>query len=206
MPGLFVAVSDAPYGPIHGRYQPSLCVVLQGVKVSQLGGRTYRYDAGKCLIASLEVPVRAEIVEASADAPYIVFVLSIDPAVVAELLLELARTNTHTASVPAALSVHPLAEELIDPLERLMALGERPRDIPVLAPMIQREVIWHLLGGPQGATLRQIGLTDSRTARIARSIAWVREHFVETISVPHLASLAGMSPATSTATSRRPRT
>ncbi len=44
--------------------------------------------------------------------------------------------------------------------------------------------------------LRQIGLADSRIARISRSIAWVRENFAETISVPHLAELAGMSAAT----------
>ena len=94
------------------------------------------------------------------------------------------------------MSVHPLANGLIDPLERLLALADRPRDIPVLAPLIRREIYWHLLNGPQGAMMRQIGLADSRTARIGRSIAWVRDNYTETISVPHLAGLAGMSPAT----------
>lgn len=196
LPGLFLAVARAPTGPIHGVYQPSLCIVLQGAKVSQLGGRSYRYDEGKCLITSLDVPIRAEIVDASADAPYIAVVVNIDPAVVAELLLESARGDALSAPVPAALSVHPLSGDLVDPLERLLALAERPRDIPVLAPMIRREIVWHLLNGPQAAMMRQIGLTDSRTARISRSIAWVRENFADTISVPHLAELAGMSPAT----------
>lgn len=196
VPGLFIAVSDAPLGPFHAVYQPSFCTVLQGAKVSQLGQRTFRYDAGKCLITSLDVPIRAEIVEASHAAPYVAVVINIDPAIVAELLLEQARGDAPSPPVPAALSVQPLSADLVDPMERLLAVASRPRDIPVLAPMIRREIVWHLLNGPQGVTLRQIGLADSRTARIGRAIAWVRENFAETISVPNLAALAGMSPAT----------
>lgn len=194
--GLSLAVAEAPSGPLHGVYRPSICIVLQGAKLSQLAGQSHRYGAGKCLITSLEVPVRAEIVEASAQAPYVAIVVSINPAVVAELLLELAQGDAPAAPVPNALSVHPLDEELIDPLERMLALAARPHDIPVLGPMIRREVTWRLLNGPQGAVMRQIGLADSRTARISRSIAWVRENFTDTISVPYLAALAGMSSAT----------
>ena len=78
LPGLFRAVAQAPSGPSHGVYQPSLCIVLQGAKVSQLGDSSYRYDAGKCLITSLDVPIRAEIVDASVAAPYIAVVVNID--------------------------------------------------------------------------------------------------------------------------------
>ena len=196
VPGLYVASADVPTGPIHGVYRPSVCVVLQGTKISQLGGQAYRYEEGNCLITSLEVPIRAHILDASTQSPYVAFVLDIEPAVVSELLVELARGEPIAAAGPAAMSVHPLADGLIDPLERLLALADRPRDIPVLAPLIRREIYWHLLNGPQGAMMRQIGLADSRTARIGRSIAWVRDNYTETISVPHLAGLAGMSPAT----------
>lgn len=196
LPGLFVSATEAPTGPFHGVYEPSLIVVLQGAKISRLGEKIYRYDKGKCLIASLDVPIRAEIVTASRDMPYVAVAVRIDPAVIAELLLEHAPTIAQPAPPTAALCVHPLPRVLIDPLERLLALADRPGDIPVLAPMLQREIVWHILNGPQGAMLRQIGLADSRMTRIARSIAWLRENFTRTVSVPHLAALAGMSPAT----------
>lgn len=196
LPGLSVTVAEAPTGPFHGVYRPSLIVVLQGAKISRLGDRIFRYDQGKCLIASLDVPIRAEIVTASRNTPYIAFALNIDPAVIAELLLELVRDTARPASAPVALGVHQLPGVVIDPLERLLALASRPRDIPVLAPMIRREIVWQLLNSPQGTMLRQIGLADSRMARIGRSVAWVRDNFTSTISVPHLAALAGMSPAT----------
>ncbi|MFV0359874.1 AraC family transcriptional regulator N-terminal domain-containing protein [Tropicimonas sp.] len=193
VPGLVVSSATAPSGPFHGVYQPSLCVVLQGAKVSYLGAHPYRYDAGKCLIASLDVPIRAEITDASPDIPYVAIALGIEPSVVAELLLEQDCGEPPTS---AALGVHPLPDELHDPLRRLLALPERPGDIPVLAPMIRREIVWRLLSGPQGTALRQIGLADSRMGRIGRATAWIRDHFTEPLSVPHLAALAAMSPAT----------
>lgn len=194
--GLFVTSTDIPTGPFHGMYQPSLIVVLQGAKVSRLGPRSYRYDAGQCLIASLDVPILAEIITASAEEPYIAFALNLDPGLIAELVLEQVQTGSPPASIPAALSVHPLPAELVDPLARLLDLADQPRDISVLAPLIRREITWRLLHSPQGAILRQIGLADSRLARIGRSIGWVRENFTETLSVAHLAALAGMSSAT----------
>ncbi len=196
VPGLALAGMEAPSGQMHCVYQPSLCIVLQGEKVSRLGDQAFRYGPGDCLITSVEVPVRAEIVTASAAAPYLAIVLSLDAGMVADLLLELAGEEALPAPEAAALSLHPLPAEAVDPLERLVALADRPRDLPVLAPMIRREIAWHLLNGPQGATMRQIGLADSRTARIGRAIAWVRENFASTLSVAHLAALAGMSPAT----------
>lgn len=196
IPGVFVAAAEAPSGKIHGVYRPSLCAILQGTKISRIGDRTCRYTQGNCLITSLDVPVQAEIVEASSDRPYVALIVNVDASVVAELLLEHPASAPELDPAPEAMAVHPLPIDLIDPLERLVALAERPKDIPVLAPMIQREIIWHMLSGPQGNMLRQTGITDSRTARIGRSIAWVRSNFTETLSVPHLATLAGMSPAT----------
>lgn len=195
VPGLRLAVAEQPSGPFHGVYTPSLCAILQGAKVSRLGDQVFRYDSGKCLITSLEVPIRAEITVASPDRPYVAAVLAIEPAMVADLILVQGGGDVLPQGA-AALGVQPLPADLVDPLDRLLALPDRPRDLPVLAPMIRREIVWQLLNGPQGPMLRQIGLADSRMARIGRAVGWIRAHFGETLSIGHLAGLAGMSPAT----------
>lgn len=210
--GLRLAAATEPSGPVHAVYRPSLCVVLQGAKTSMLGERSFRYDAGKCLIASVEVPVRAEITRASAAEPYLAFSLGLDPGLVAELLLEPggagtgegAETGVGAAARAAegarigagtALGVHDLPPDLVDPLGRLLGLCGRPRDIAVLGPLIRREIVWLLLNGPMGPDLRAIGLSESRMGRLARAIAHIRESFAEPLRVAHLAALAGMSPA-----------
>lgn len=191
--GLLLTSATEPSGPVHSVCRTSLCVVLQGAKTSTLGDRAYHYDAGKCLFASVDVPVRAEIVQASPQAPYMAFSLALDPATVADLLLE---APSPEAATGPALGVHVLPSELIEPLGRLLALCDRPRDAAVLAPLARREIVWRLLNGPMAAALRQIGLADSRMARLGRAIARIREDFALPISVGDLAALAGMSPAT----------
>lgn len=193
--GLLLTSVERPTGPIHAVYQPSLCVVLQGAKTSMLGERAFRYDAGKCLIASMEVPIRAEITGATPAQPYLAFSLGIDPATVADLLLEHGATGPEIPPVPA-LGVHALPPDLIEPLHRLLAVLDRPRDIAVLAPLIRREITWLLLNGTMGPALRQLGLADSRMARIGRAITHIREGFAAQLNIAALADLAGMSPAT----------
>ncbi|WP_288949058.1 AraC family transcriptional regulator [uncultured Paracoccus sp.] len=193
--GLVLTSVTTPTGPIHAVYRPSLCVVVQGSKTSMLGEHAYRYDAGKCLIASMEVPIRAEITGASPDRPYLAFSLALDPATISDLLLALG-PGKDTAAAPIALAVHALEPALIDPLCRLLALCDRPRDLPILSPLIQREITWLLLNGPMGRALRQVGLAGSPMARIARAIACIRDSFADQLSIRKLADVAGMSPAT----------
>lgn len=157
--GLLLTSVTAPTGPIHAVYRPSLCVVVQGAKTSMLGDRAYRYDEGKCLIASMEVPIRAEITRATPERPYLAFSLALDPATISDLLLEMEGADK--APARAALAVHALEPELIDPLCRLLRLCARPRDIAIIAPMIRREITWLLMNGAMGPALRQIGLAGN---------------------------------------------
>lgn len=220
--GLRLMVSDRPTGVMRALYRTSLCAVVQGAKVSLLGDRAYRYAAGHYLVASMDLPVSAQVVEASPDRPYIAFSLSIDPATVADLLLQAADeasddptsgtnsdgtggdglvanglgTDDPAADEPVEpMAVGTLGVDLIDPLTRLIALLDTPRDRPVLAPLIRREIAWRVLTGPQGRVLRQIGLTDGRMARIARTLAWIRDHYAEPVRIPELAAMAHMSVA-----------
>lgn len=191
--GLRLTLAQEPSSLFHAVYRTSFCGVLQGAKVSQLGERAFRYDTGKCLIASMDLPITAQIVEASVARPYMAFSLEIAPAMIADLLLDAA--DTPVAAGLASIAVGQMGAELIDPLTRLLALLDSPRDLPVLAPLIRREMVWRLLNSPHGMMLRQVGLTDSRMARIARAVAWIREHFAEPLRVSDLATLAGMSAA-----------
>jgi transcriptional regulator GlxA family with amidase domain len=96
---------------------------------------------------------------------------------------------------PTSYGVSLAAPELTDAWLRLARLLDRPQDIAVLAPMLEREILYRLLQGQQGAILRQIACNESRVSRVRRAIGWIREHFDEPLRVPHLADLSGMSPA-----------
>jgi AraC-like DNA-binding protein len=192
--GLLLSCADAPSIFQRTVYRPSFCVVVQGAKTSLLGERAYRYAAGQCLLASMSVPAGWRVTEASAARPYLAFSLTIDPGLIAELLIDQADALADAPDY-AALSTATLDPGLLDPLARLIDLLDRPRDLPVLAPLIRREIAWRLLGGARAPVVRSIGHVDGRAARIARATAWIHAHYAEPVRVADLAALAHMSVA-----------
>ena len=196
--GLLLNRAETPSGPIRTVYRPPFCVVVQGAKTTLLGVSAYRYAAGQALLASLDLAVTSRITEASPARPYLALNLAIDLDALTDLLSAQADTlaaGMDSAPAFAALRTVALDPDLCDPLARLLALLDHPRDLPVLAPLINREIVWRLLGGPLGPALRQAGLPESHAARIGRTTAWIRAHYAEPLRVADLAALARMSAA-----------
>ncbi len=172
-----------------------LALIAQGAKTLALGDRVYEYRAGQYLVASVDLPVTGHYTEASPARPALGFGLRLDPAAIAELLLQahpgdLVRADGGT---PSALAVSDAPPELLDAAVRMLRLLDHPRDIPVLAPLIKREILWRLITGDQGAVIRQLGLADSSLSHVAHAVRWIRDHYHEPFRVDDVAKLAGMS-------------
>lgn len=189
VPGLTLIAAAAPTEPMPIVYQPLLCLIVSGAKHTALGERLFRYDAGKYLAVSVDLPVSGQVIEA----PYSALSIALDPAKVAALILETPQPAS--AATSTALEVHQADADLLDAILRLLRLLDRPSDIPVLAPMLEREVLWRLLQGPAGPMVRQIGLAESRLSQVNRAIQWLTANLAEPMQVEDLARLAGMSPA-----------
>ncbi|GAB3457713.1 AraC family transcriptional regulator [Streptomonospora sediminis] len=192
-PGAAITRVTAPTPPMAAMAEPSLAVVGQGVKRTVLNGTPYDYRAGRFVVVSLDLPVTGQALEAAPDAPFVCFSMALKPALIAPLLVEAA----DAAKPPAfsGLAVSDATAELLDPVVRLLRLGDRPADLRVLAPGIEREILWRLITGEQGALVRQIGLVDGNLAHISRAIRWIREHYNEPVLIADLAEIAGMSPS-----------
>jgi AraC-like DNA-binding protein len=197
LPGVTVVCSPTTTEPLCGVAEPTLAVVAQGVKDTTLNGRTFTYGAGQFLVVSVDLPVTGHVRRASAEEPFLAVVLALRAQLIAALLLDTppgatARPEVVDA-VPAGLAVSDASPPLLDAVSRLLALLDAPDDAAALAAGVEREVLWRLLTGPQGATVRQIGLADSRLAHVARAIRWIRGHYHETVRIEQLAALSTMS-------------
>ena len=82
IPGLHLTRNSQPGRRVHGVSQPSFCVIAQGSKEVLLGDSRYRYDAAHYLLATVELPVVGQIIEASAERPYLSLRLELDAALV----------------------------------------------------------------------------------------------------------------------------
>jgi AraC-like DNA-binding protein len=161
-----------------------------------LGDHVIEHHAGHCLVVTTDLPVTGNFVGASPAAPSLGAAVALRPAVIASLLPELpARRWSRGALAQPAITSTPAGPELLDALARLLRLIDRPADARVLAPLIEREIVWRLLSGPVAATVAQAGLADSGLAHVNRAIEWIRANYAEPLPVPGLARLAGMSPS-----------
>lgn len=194
IPGLIVSASHSRTEPIHHVFEPVFVLVAQGVKHILLGDRTFRYGAGQYLVVSVDLPITSHVQEATRGKPCLSAGLMLSPTKVATLLLESAGQSPHPAqwTLPA-LGVDRAPRELLDAVLRLLRLLDRPRDALVLGPLIEREILWWLLCGPQGGMIRQIGLADSRLAQISHVIRWIRSHYAEALRIEDLSAMAGLS-------------
>jgi AraC-like DNA-binding protein len=192
IPRVIIGVSRERTGILPSLYEPMLCLVLQGAKEVTIGDRRLRYDPASYFIASMELPVSGQIVQASADQPYIAVSLALDWQTIVALLPEIPATADAQA---VSFGVSPMTTQLFDPVLRLLGLLDSPRDIPVLAPLFEREILYRMLLGPQGGVLRQIALASGRLSQIRQAIGWIRTHYDQPLRVEALAGMTGMSTA-----------
>lgn len=174
-----------------GAYKPSLALIAQGAKQVVLGDDIYRYGGADYLLTSIDLPVTTQIVEASEEKPYLSVTFGIDTTRIASLL-EHAGGGV-PASTARGMTVSSVTAELEDAAIRLLKLLDRPDDIPALLPLIEQEIIYRLLTGPQSARLRQMAVTESQSHQISRACVWLKEHYALPLKIEDLASRVSMS-------------
>jgi AraC-like DNA-binding protein len=191
IPGLTTIRSVTPSGLLHAISQPLVCLVLQGSKQVAMGTQSFSFGAGDSLLITADVPTVSQITCASADAPYLSLVLELDPAVIADLAMQMKEEATITDGAPVR--VEPTDAEVADAALRLMRLLDRPASIPVLHAQLVRELHYWLLEGKHGAAIRRLGWPDGHARRVGRAVALLRAEFARPLPVDRLAATAGMS-------------
>jgi AraC-like DNA-binding protein len=197
LPGVSLLRATAVSGPLGEVAEPAVAIIAQGVKETALNGRVFRHGPGQFAVVPVELPVTGHITQASPGVPLLACVLLLRQQKIAALLAELAPAAPApprpSAGLPSGIAVSDASPDLLDAVTRLLALLDDPGAAAVLGDGIEREVLWRLLAGPQGAGVRQVGLADSRLAHLARAITFIRGHYDQTLRVADLAAQATMS-------------
>jgi len=189
---LMSKVTTGPAIPEYSLTAPLLVVMAQGGKNLLLGDRTYEYRAGQCLVVTANLPVTGHWIGTSEATPALALALVLRPSAIAALLLQ-TTARPRAAGDVSAMATGEASADLLDAVVRMLRLLDEPADAAVLAPLIEKEILWRFLTGPQGDTLRQIGLADSDLTHVSRAIGWIRDNYAEPMRVDDLAGLSGMS-------------
>lgn len=192
VPRLSLFRADQPTAPMPAVYDASFCLITQGSKLVSLGEEDVLYDASRHLLVSVDLPLIGHVVEASAEMPYLCCKIDLDHAVLADLMATQGQVPRPDIPVLAA---YPNAHELVDAVCRLVKLLDQPSAVPVLGPLIEREILYRLITGPHGPMLRHIASAESRLNKVSRAIARIRGSYHEQLRIGDIAAAAGMSPS-----------
>jgi AraC-like DNA-binding protein len=173
-------------------YEPMINLILAGSKTMTIGDRTLRYDPATYFVMSIDLPAVGTVSASDDGDPYLAVSLSLEPAILAELLAELPK-NGRVPAVASGFSVAPVSDDLLDAWVRLMRLIERPEEITLFAPLYEREILLRVLQGPLGFMLRDIATPETPFAGIELAIRWIRENFARPLRVETLADMAALS-------------
>ena len=177
-------------------YEPRICVIAQGAKRVLLGDDTYVYDAQHVLITSVYLPTFVQIIKASREKPCLGLILKLDQREMSQLMVDSHLPPPRPQQSSRGMATGEVTLPLLTAFQRLIDLFDEPKDIPILAPIIQREIFYRLLVGDQGTRLRQMASAGSQSQQIARAIDWLKGNFTQPLRIDDLATQVHMSTST----------
>lgn len=187
---------EHPTPPVVCIVEPSIIIVAQGEKQLWVGGEGYPYDTTRFLVTSLDLPANSEVLAASPEQPCLGLTFKLDLRMLAELITQGDLPPTRERSVTKGVGIGSMTAAMLASFERLLALLDEPEAIPVLAPLIQREIHYRLLKSDQAGRLRQITSVDGQGYRIAKAIDWLKLNYTSALRVDELAAHVQMSTPT----------
>jgi AraC-like DNA-binding protein len=193
IPSLFFIHRSNVTNPVYRVYKPCLCFIAQGSKEILLAQERFEYGPANYLISSMDLPVIGRVIKASSDAPYVSFKLEFTQSQILEVLNESEILITPKENAKRAMYVGQIELPILDAILRLARLLEHPQDIPFLAPIYTREILYRLLQGQYGSTLAQIAMEGSSTYRIRESIEQIINNCEKSLRIEELAEIASMS-------------
>ncbi|WP_153111818.1 AraC family transcriptional regulator [Propionivibrio limicola] len=197
IPHLSLFRREMPMAPCTCLVEASIVLVVQGEKQMLVGGEAYPYNINRLLITSLDLPANSQIVSASPDQPCLGLVLKLDLRIMAELIAQggLPLPAAHANERGVGIGLGAVTPVLLEAFKRLLDLLDEPDTIPVLAPLIEREIHYRLLKSDQAARLWQIASVGSQGHRVAKAIDWLKTNYTAPLRIEDLAAHVQMSPS-----------
>lgn len=191
--GMILQRASSPGRPLNIVADPSFCVIAQGSKDVFLGEESYRYGSTQYLLITAQLPLSAQVCNASKERPYLSFRLILDAALVNSVMVEAGDTAPEDYADVRAITVSSLDAPLLDTVVRLVRLVDNPVEASFLAPLYTREIVYRLWMGNQRDRLRHIAANCGYTSPIAKAIERLRTKFDQPLRIEEIARESGMS-------------
>lgn len=190
IPGVVLMRSDRhiPRSPVI--YDPRIVIVAQGQKTGYLGNETYRYDPDNYLVLAVPIPFECETFGTPKE-PMLAMKISVDPALVTELLLQM--DDEPLSQIHSGIAATHMDDPIRSAAIRLTECLPDPMHAKILGPQLVREIVFRVLCGPTGQTLRGLAARHSHFDRVSKALRRIHEDCAQPFEVEHMARELSMS-------------
>lgn len=197
LPGVWLFRADQPTPPGPARTSTmTAAFAAQGKKRVRVGGLDLGYDPRSYLVVRGDTSFESSIIEASPRRPYLAIGIQIPPDVVVHTLLALAESRVARPPVrEAAAFSAPLEPRLMNVLARLVGCLDDAAERHVLAPLVLRELVFHLLRTEAADVLRPPAGGCADHGRIRQAMTYIEQRVADRLSVDVIARHVAMSPS-----------
>lgn len=196
IPGLTLSRFDADTPARQCFYVPMIALVVQGYKRAMIGGREASYGKGQVAVIGVDVPGVYQIIGTSETAPFLALSVKLDRNILSQLINSSPALIKKQAGALNPIGVSQAGEEILNAFDRLVGLLDFPERIPILAPLLLREIHFYLLESIQGECLKIFHAKGTNAYQIAQAIFWLRANYAASFPMAELARQVNMAPAT----------
>jgi len=180
-------------------YEPALAFVIQGAKLVEYGDQQAIYGPLDSVACSIHLPVSGRFVEANEAKPFLGIKVRLNTEELTALLMDAGEHPSQkyvpetNGDVVCGLNRSRMDHNMQVAILRLVSLLASPKDIPILAPLAIREIVYRALNSELGPSLRKFAAIDSQANRISQVINTLQFRFSEPLRIAELANEVNMS-------------
>ncbi|MCI1788523.1 MAG: AraC family transcriptional regulator [Actinomyces sp.] len=197
VPGLILLRRSQPSPPEPVVHETGLSVIVRGRTRVLLGSSSFSYDESRFLVTAMDVPTVTQVLLAEPAQPYLAIFFKLDIFATQQMIADIdvvgPSAPVSDAASRSAMMTGATTAELLDAIERLVDLIDAPQDVPVLAELIHREILYRILVSSAGVQLRQAVSIATARDGIAHAVTWLKENYHRPFRASELARESGMS-------------
>ncbi|CAI3156401.1 Virulence regulon transcriptional activator VirF [Acinetobacter calcoaceticus] len=191
---------DYSTSPVAVLQEPSIVLVIQGVKRGYIGKDIFQFRQGQCLFISIAIPFDCDTVVENNE-PMLAIAIKFESQMMVDLVTKLDKeqqvviedSQSGDLKLSCGLRVIDMNPTISEVALRLLNLLRSKQDTFILGEQVKRELVYRVLQASGGEFIKNLSAMASRNGVIYTICEIIQRDYYRNLTVQELAKQAGMS-------------
>ncbi|WP_151743374.1 AraC family transcriptional regulator [Acinetobacter calcoaceticus] len=191
---------DHSTSPVAVLQEPSIVLVIQGVKRGYIGKDIFQFRQGQCLFISIAIPFDCDTVVENNE-PMLAIAIKFESQMMVDLVTKLDKeqqlvtedSQSGDLKLSCGLRVIDMNATISEVALRLLNLLRSKQDTFILGEQVKRELVYRVLQASGGEFIKNLSAIASRNGVIYTICEIIQRDYYRNLTVQELAKQAGMS-------------